>query len=247
MVPPDAAAPAATLDRLLDGRVLLRQPAAGYRAAIDPVLLAAAVPAVAGQRVVDLGCGAGAVALCLLARCPGLAVAGIERDPDLAALAAANAAGRFQVVVGDVADPGLASLGPADHVVANPPFHDPASAPSPDRRRQRATIEATPLETWAAAARRLLRPGGRLTLIHRADRLDAVLAALARGFGGLRVLPLWPRADTAARRVIVAATLGSRAPLTLLPGLVLHDAQGYTPAAERILRHAEPLPLSEDA
>lgn len=247
MAQPEPAAIAGTDDALLGGRVRLRQPAAGYRAAIDPVLLAAAVPAQAGQRVVDLGCGAGAVALCLLARCPGIEVIGVERDPVLAGFAAANAeanaGGRFRVEVRDLAAPGLAALGPADHVVANPPFHDPAGDPSPHPGRRRATLEETPLDAWAAAARCLLRPRGRLTLIHRADRLATVLAALGRGFGAIAVLPLWPRAGMPARRVIVSAVAGSRAPLTLLPGLLLHDIRGFTPAAERVLRDAEALPM----
>lgn len=239
--------PPVTEDAFLGGRLRLRQPAEGYRAAIDPVLLAAAVPAVAGERVADLGCGVATAALCLLARVPGATVSGLELQAPLAALAAENAAlngcaERLAVALGDVADPpGGFAAGSFDHVMLNPPYLEPGQARAPALELRRiATVEgAPPLEAWLARALALLRPRGSLTVIHRADRLDRLLAALAVGGGDLAVFPLWRRQGENARRVLVQARKGGGGPLRLLPGLVLHEAGGaYTAAAEAVLRDA---------
>ena len=232
-----------TADALLGGRVKLAQPAAGYRAAIDPVLLAATVPAAARGRALDLGCGAGAVMLCAAMRAPDLAVVGLERDAAMAALARANVAAnglaaRAAVIEGDVArPPPELATGDFDFALANPPFLDPATAdPPPDAGRAAAHVEDTPLAAWIAAARRALKAGGALAVIHRADRLADLLGALD-GFGDVLVVPLWPAAGRPARRVIVAARRGRRGPLALAAGLVLHGAEGrFTPEAEAILR-----------
>ena len=244
--------PVITEDAFLGGRLRLRQPAAGYRAAIDPVLLAAAVPAAAGERVADLGCGVATAGLCLLARVPGAAVAGLELQAALAALAVENAAlngcaGRLTVAVGDVADPPRDfAAGGFDHVMLNPPYLEPGAVRAPPLELRRiATVEgAATLEAWLARALALLRPRGSLTVIHRADRLDRLLGVLAAGCGDLAVFPLWPRQGEAARRVLVQGSKGSGGPLRLLPGLVLHEAGGsYTPAAEAVLRDAAGLVL----
>lgn len=259
----DAAPPRATEtteDRLLGGRVVLAQPAAGYRAAIDPVLLAAAVPARGGETVLELGCGVGAAALCLLARVPGCRVVGLELQPALVVLAHRNAVGngvddRLAAVEGDLRDPpaALLALAPTpagfDQVMLNPPFlpagrHTPPSDPMAATACQENTAE---LAQWIAAAYRRLRPGGGLTLIHRADRVDDVCAALAERFGAVELIPLWPKAGQPARRVLVRARKGSRAPATLSSGLVLHQADGrYTAAAEAVLREAAALTLPPD-
>jgi tRNA1(Val) A37 N6-methylase TrmN6 len=245
-----AEAPAETLDLLLGGRVRLRQSAGGYRAAIDPVLLAAAVPARPGERVADLGCGAGAAALCLLARVPGAAVVGIERDAGAAALAIANAEGngladRCRVVEADIADlPAFLAPGSFDHAMANPPYLDPArhALPADGGRRAAHVGEPGALAGFLDAAARLLRPGGWLVLIHRADRFDAAAAALAGRVGSLTLVPLWPRAGEAARRVILLGRKGGRGPARVAPGLVLHQADGaFTPEAEAVLRDAAAL------
>ncbi len=249
---PLAAESAVTEDAFLGGRLRLRQPVAGYRAAIDPVLLAAAVPAAAGQSIADLGCGVATAGLCLLARVPGARVSGLELQAPLAALATQNAAlngcaDRLKVVQGDVAAPpaALASSG-FDHVMLNPPYLEAASARvSADEIRRIATVEGpADLAAWIACAFALLRPRGSLTAIHRADRVDRVLALLSPRFGDLAVFPLWPREGENAKRVLVQARKGSAGPLRFLAGLALHDAGGaFTPAAEAVLRGAQGLDL----
>jgi tRNA1(Val) A37 N6-methylase TrmN6 len=237
--------PAFTADTLLNGTVRIRQPASGYRAAIDPVFLAAGVPARAGQHILDAGCGAGAAFLCLARRIPECSIVGVERDPLFADLARFNAADngfsdRIRIVTGDVAGP-LPDLvpGACDHVMINPPHLDPErSRPSADRARAAAMVEEMPgISAWIAFAHRMLRDGGTLTLIHRVDRLEDVLAALGQGFGAVIQFPLLPMTGRAAKRVLVRAQKNAAAAATVLPGLVLHAADGrYTPAAEEILR-----------
>lgn len=239
-----------TDDSLLGGRVLLQQPADGYRAAIDPVLLAAAVPAAAGETVLDLGCGAGAATLCLAARVPGCRLIGIELDPATAALAAGNAArngagDRVEIRAADLADRAALPAG-VDRAMMNPPFLEPgAHTPSATAHKARSHGEgALDLPGWIEAARLSLRHRGTLTIVHRADRIDDLLAALHGRFGQIRVFPLWPRAGMPAKRVLVEATLGARAGAQILPGLVLHRADGgFTAEADRVLRDGDGLPL----
>lgn len=237
-------------DRLLGGRVLLRQPKQGYRAAIDPVLLAAALDPKPGRHVLDIGCGVGAAALCLLARRPDLTVTGIEIQPDLADLARRNAAlngvsDRFQIIEGDIASLRLEAR--FDHAMSNPPFLPAGrgNAP-PDASRALAHVEGeADLPAWTAFAASVLPHRGTLTLIHRADRLTDLLAALEDArFGSVMVFPLWPRIETPAKRVLVRAAKGGKAPLVLSPGLLLHGAEGgFTPATDSILRDAGVLTL----
>jgi tRNA1(Val) A37 N6-methylase TrmN6 len=241
--------PETTDDALLDGRVRLRQPAAGYRVAIDPVLLASAVPARPGQRVLDAGAGVGAAALCLAVRVPSITVLGVEVRPELAALFGQNVdanglRGRVDVEAGDllVHDP---DGGPYDQVMTNPPYRPAGRGrPAADASKQRANVETEmDLAAWVGACLALLRPKGILTVVHEAGRLDALVAALAGRAGDVRLLPLWPKRGQPARRVIVQARRGVRSPATVLPGLVLHGADGgYTRAAARVLRDGGPLP-----
>lgn len=237
-------------DRLLDGAVRLRQPREGYRAAIDPVFLAAAVPAKRGERVLELGVGSGAAALCLAHRVPGCCVVGLERQHAVATLAARNAmlntmADRVEIVAGDLLDP-PASLKSQrfDHVMANPPYLPAARA---DRRkagaRDASDVEGEAgLRAWIDCALRRVKPRGTVTFIHRADRLDGLLAGFEGRAGGIVVVPLWPKAGTAAKRVIVRARTDVATPLVLTAGLVLHRSDGsYTQAAERILREGAAL------
>lgn len=249
---PDAGAPEVTHDSVLDGRVRLAQPARGYRAAVDPVLLAAAVPLAPGQHALDLGCGSGAAALCLLARVPEGRVTGLELQPELARLARANAAanglaGRLRVIEGDLLDPPAElAAGGFDHAFANPPYLPAGAADVPtDPLRAAASVEgAARLADWVAALARLTRRKGTLTLVHRADRLPELLAALSAHAGEIAVLPLWPAEGRAAKRVLVRGRVGTGGPARLLPGLTLHAAGGgYTEAARRVVKDAEGLEL----
>lgn len=247
--PPEAETSA---DTLLGGRVRLYQPRRGYRVAIDPVLLAASVAAEPGERVLDAGAGSGAASLCLAARVPGCTLVGLERDLELLELAAANVranglATRVALIAGDLGapPPELRELA-FDRVMTNPPYYPAGSASPPGSSTGRAASLATvTVGEWLTACLARLRPRGRLTLIHRADRLDAILAALHGRAGAVAVLPLWPQVGMPARRVIVEARHGARGPLQLLPGLVLHEPDGrYTAAAAAILRDGAPLPVA---
>jgi tRNA1(Val) A37 N6-methylase TrmN6 len=230
-----------TEDALLGGRVRLLQPAQGYRVAIDPVLLAAVLPDGFRGRVADLGCGVGAAALCAATRLTEARVVGIERDPFLADLARQNVArngldARAEIVTGDIR--GAASPD-FEAVIVNPPFLEAARANAQsDARKAAATIEDdASLDIWIDAALARLRPKGTLAMIHRADRLDDLLAALRGRAGEVVVFPLWPKVGVAAKRVIVRARKGLRSPLVLAAGLVLHEVDGrFTAAAEAVLR-----------
>jgi tRNA1(Val) A37 N6-methylase TrmN6 len=237
-----------THDALLGGRVRLWQPRSGYRAATDPVLLAAAVPARAGQRVLDLGCGAGAAALCLAARVPGLALSGLELQPAYAALARRNAAEAgvpLCVVEGDLAAmPAELAAGSFHHVIANPPWFRPGGGPAAqDPGRETAQREATPLGLWVEAGVRRLAPGGWLSVIHLADRLPHLLAALDGRMGSVEVKPLAPRAGRPAGRILLRARKGGAAPFRLHAPLILHegpahdgDRDSFAAAALAVLR-----------
>jgi tRNA1(Val) A37 N6-methylase TrmN6 len=234
-------------DRLLGGRVALRQPVRGFRAGLDAVLLAAFVPAAPGQRVLEAGCGSGAVFLCLAARVPGLSVTAVEREASMAALARSNAAANgvaAEVVEADVADVGLArGLAPCDHAFANPPYW-PGGTPPPGAVRRAATHEGgSGLGAWATFLAASLRAGGTLSLVLPAARFDAGVAALrAAGCGSVTLLPVAPRAGAPAKRVLLRARRGGRGPARLLPALVLHEADGaFTAAAQAVLRDAAPL------
>ena len=223
---------ATTLDGFLDGQLLLRQPRRGHRAGHDAILLAAATDARLGDRVVEFGAGVGAAGLALARRVGGLDLVLVEIDATLAALAEDNAVRNglaARAVVLDVGAPAAdfvaAGLPPdsVDVVLMNPPFNAQGRhQASPSAARERAhQASATTLETWVHAARRLLRPGGTLTLIWRADALDAVLAAVGRGLGSVRLVPVHPDAAAPAIRILVTAVKGGRAPLVLAPGLVI--------------------------
>lgn len=237
---------AVTEDRLLDGRVRLRQPARGYRAGVDAALLAAACDAGPGQRVIEAGCGPGAALLAAAMRCPGARFTGIERDPDALALAQANVtlnglADRVEAVAGDVSQRFAAlGLAPFDAALANPPFFDDPDAlraPAPERRA--AWIADGGIDAWTAFLGKAVREGGTITVIHRADRLADLLAGLTKArCGSIQVRPVQAFADQPAKRILVRAVKTGRAPLRLLPALVLHDRGGerHRPEVEAILR-----------
>lgn len=234
-------------DRFLDGRVRVRQPENGFRAGLDAVMLAAAVPAKAGETALELGAGSGAASLCLAARVEGLTVEGIEIDEGLAAIANANAAAngmddRVSFVAGDALGPPSELRHPFDHVFCNPPFHSGEGTVSPDAARTLALHDDGRLADWLAAGLRRTASGGTFTVILRADRLRVALHALP--LHGVAIFPLWPHAGEAAKRTILQMKCGSRAPIALLPGLVLHEADGrYTREADAVLREGGRLSL----
>lgn len=236
---------AVTEDSLLDGRVRLRQPARGYRAGLDAALLAAACDAGPGARVIEAGCGAGGALLAAAARRPLARFTGVERDPAALALARENVArnglgDRVDLLEHDVAVR-FASLGlpPFDAALANPPFFDDATAlrgPAPERRA--AWMADDGLAAWTGFLSKAVREGGTITLIHRADRLADILALLGEKAGSFQIRPIHPFADAPAKRVLVRAVKTGKAPLRLLPALVLHDRDGekHRPEVEAILR-----------
>ncbi|HHW32616.1 MAG TPA: methyltransferase [Paracoccus solventivorans] len=233
-------------DGFLGGRLVLRQPARGYRAGTDAVMLAAACPARPGERVLELGCGAGVALFCLGARVPGVALTGLERQEELAALARHNVAATgiaARIVTGDLAQmPAALRAESFDHVIANPPFFASGTR-APDAARAAARHEETALESWIDAGLRRLRPGGGLTLIHRAEALDRILVALAGRAGAVSLLPLAARQGHDAGRVIVTARKGARGGLRLHAPFVLHarpaherDCEDLSAAARAVLR-----------
>lgn len=235
-----------TEDALLGGRIRIRQPKRGYRVNADTLLLASAVEARAGMRLLEVGCGVGAAMIAVAARTANAKFVGLERDANMASIARENLAMNgmstdAEIVVGDVLgrDANQTSLsGTFDGVFFNPPFdaEGEGRAPSPERRH--AYIADEPIERWIAALSDRLTGGAALTLIQRAHKLPEILSALEGRLGGIEILPVRPRAAEPAKRVLVRARKGSRAPLKLLKGLDLHDASGakHTPEAEALLR-----------
>ena len=240
-----------TDDAFLGGRLQLWQPMSGYRAATDPVLLAASVAAKPGQTALDLGCGAGTASLCLAARVPGVVLTGLELQADYADLARRNALRngiQFDVHDGDLTHcPAVLKRG-FDHVIANPPYYASGGTPSPNVGRDIALRVDTPIADWVGCGARRLAPGGWLTLIIATTCLPEALAACTGKLGALAVLPLAARAGQPGLRVILQARKGGRRAFRLLAPFVLHcgDAHGtdrdsYTPVAKGILRDGRDL------
>jgi len=232
-------------ETFLDGKVKVTQPQTGFRSGLDAVMLAAAVPATAGERGLELGAGAGTASLCLAARQPAIAIIGVEIDSALVELASANAAANgldCRFVTGDIFRLPPELKQDFDQVFCNPPFHGEGQV-SPDAARERALRDGGTLPDWLKLGLQRTVSGGFLTAIIRADRLAEALSALPSG--GVSVLPLWPRRGEAARRVIVQVRKGSRTPFALLPGLVLHQPDGaWTAEADAVLRRGAALALT---
>lgn len=240
-----------TCDAFLGGLVQLWQPRKGYRAGVDPVLLAATIPAVPGQRVLELGCGAGAAILCLGARVPHLVLTGVEREQGYATLALRNGGDALEVITADIAAlPLTLRQRQFDHVLVNPPYwRRDASVAANDPAREVALGEQTPLAVWVEVAAKRLAPKGMLHIIHRAERLPHLLAALPRDMGSVEVLPVTARMGRAAERVILRARKSGRADFRLHAPLILHRGEGhldgdqYTPDVRAALRTGAALPF----
>ena len=232
-------------DTVLNGRVRLRQPVSGYRAGMDAALLAAACDAAPGDRVIEAGCGVGGALLAAASRRPGARFVGLERDPAAAELARGNVAlnalaDRVEIVSGDV-ERGFRALDLQvfDAVISNPPFFDdPGALRAPSPEKTGAWMADGGLAAWTGFCLKAVREGGTITLIHRADRLADILALLAPKAGSFKVRPVSPFSDAPAKRVIVRAIKTGKAPLILLPPLVLHEREGagHSAQAEAILR-----------
>ena len=237
-----------TDDGLLGRRLRYRQPRDGFRSGIEPVLLAASVPARNAQRVLEGGAGTGAALLCLAARVPGICGVGVEVQPDLAAVATRNAAenglAQLTFIAADLL--ALPALAPFDHAIANPPYHpgDAPSSPRPERdRAKRETLGM--IEAWIGALGAALRHRGTLTLVLPAGLVPRALDALGRtGCGSPAMLPLWPRAGTAAKLCLFRGIKGGRAPFRVHSGLALHAADGgFTPKARAVLQDGAAIEL----
>ena len=235
-------------DYLLNHRVRLFQPDDGYRAAVDAVFLSAFVDgAAAGEKILDVGSGTGAVSLCLAHRFPECDITGLEIQPRLAELSARSAAvngfANLRYVNCDIGKPlpGIANCS-FHHVVTNPPYGSGAM-PSPNRSKAAAhDFSGLDLPAWIAFCLKMMRPKGWLYMINKTDALDTILACLHGKTGAITVFPLYSKAKQAAGRILVRARKDSKKPTEILPGLVVHNDDGsYTDAAERILRHGERL------
>lgn len=251
---------ATTCDAFLGGRIRAFQPRKGPRTAIDALLLAAAIPAREGhaERVLEAGQGSGVASLAFAARISDAHVTGVEIQPALCALAKRNAElngmqDRVSVAQADLTAPhellprAMPAPGSFHHVAANPPYMDAGRGrSSPDLATAIAhSTDASALEAWVRFLSRMAAPGGTVTLIHRADALDRLLALLQGRFGALTVFPLFPREGEAATRVIMQGIKGSRAPLSIRRGMVLHARDGgFTPEAVRILKAGEGLAIA---
>jgi tRNA1(Val) A37 N6-methylase TrmN6 len=248
-----------TLDDFLGGRISAIQPKAGHRAGSDAVWLQAAVPACAGERVLDAGAGVGVAALCLLSRCPQISVTAVDIDGEACALAEANAAGndfsgQFRAMTADLTAPaeslfakGLVREG-YDQVIANPPFYAVGTVRAAQNAGRAAAhiMQEGALEAWIRSLVTFAAPKGWLTLIHRPEILPELLPLLDRRFGAVTLFPLFAREGDPARRIILQARKGGRAGLRLLGGQVMHRADGrYTDEAEAVLRQGKALELGD--
>jgi tRNA1Val (adenine37-N6)-methyltransferase len=240
---------ATTHDSIYQGKLTLEQPRKAYRFGSDAMLLAGAVHAYDGQKVLELGCGVGAVLLAAHSRLLTTHFVGIEREAEYAALAKANItrneADHFiSVVQGDVTDKAMLHLlGTFEHVIANPPYYgENHSGATTELRRVARQQSDDDLAEWFRAANRFLKPKGSFTMIHSVEKLDEIIEGLKKFCGAIRIVPLWPQAGQSCKRIIVHALKSSKTPLTIMPGIVLHEADGtMTQRAAEIINHGHSL------
>ena len=244
-----------TIDRFLGGRIQIEQPLDGYRAATDPVYLAAAVPAVSGDRILDVGCGVGTASLCLGARITDLEMTGVELQQEYGALARANTnrnAQKMDVVCANIGEMPEDLRGQSfDHVMTNPPFFTYDYSSSPQHiGKTLAHMETMDLHTWITISLKRVKSRGSFTIIHLTERLPTILTAMDDACGNIRVLPIAARQGRAAKRVLVQGIKTSKAPMKLLAPFVVHDGEShindgddYTVNARQILRDGNALHL----
>lgn len=242
-------------DRFLSGALMVLQPKTGYRAGVDPVLLAACTPAAPGDSVLELGCGVGVASLCLAARVQGVALSGVEVQADYADLARQNAVANNVEMDVQVADlrhlPEVLLQQNFDHVIANPPYYLRSNGTAArDAGRETALAGATPLADWLDVATRRLKPKGYVTIIQNAERLPALMAAIDGRLGAVKLLPLAPRIGRPAQLVVLQARKGARAAAQLLAPVVMHegaahdgDRESYTAQIRAVLRDGAQLPI----
>lgn len=236
-------------DQFLGGKVKAFQPRQGYRAAIDPVLLAAATQVKPNQKVLDVGAGVGVASLCLAQRDPNCQICGIEIQSDLVKLADQNVIlnghqDRVQIIEGDLKfPPEFLKNKKFDAVMTNPPYYEAdKTRVSPHAQKAAAHVESVELKDWLDFCVRALKPKGTLTLIHTAERMDEILSLLRPKMGDIVVFPLWPTQGKPARRIIIRARKDIKSGTQFSQGLTLHTPQGqFTPEAEEILRLGKPL------
>lgn len=251
----DVASMAVTDDAFLGDALRILQPKAGYRAGVDAVLLAAtAVSSV--DTVLDAGAGVGVVGLCVARRLPDARVTLLEREGELVATARENVArnllgDRVCVVQGDIV--GSAALlrdsVPDESfaaVLANPPFYldGRGTVAATSLKAVSHSMDVGDLDQWARFAARVVRPGGTFTMVHTADALSRLLGAFGQRFGAIKIKPVYARTGEPAIRVIVSGVKGSRAPLQIRDGLILHGmGNDFRPEVAAILRDGAPLAI----
>jgi tRNA1(Val) A37 N6-methylase TrmN6 len=231
---------------VLNKQIKLLQPESGFRTSLDSVMLAAACQALPGQKVIDMGCGVGSAGLCLMHRVKNLDLTGVDIRPEVIELAKQNASiNNFDEHMNFVCEDILeftanTRLNCFDHAICNPPYLEAGKhikADSEELAQARGHDRGEDISRWFKSAHRLLKPGGVLTLIHRADMVDKLVQALASKFGAVEIIPLWPRKGQPAKRIIIRAAKDRKSPASLYPGIVLHkEDSSYTPQADIILR-----------
>jgi len=246
-----------TQDGFLDGALVIAQPKEGYRAATDPVFLAASIPAKSGQSVLELGCGVGVALLCLARRVPELAITGVELQENYAELARDNL--KDNGFTGTISQQDITALSSEfrqisfDHVLFNPPYFKKDTVTAPRNvSKSIAHVADNNLADWLRVAVARVKPKGTVTLIQKADMLPAILAALSElSVGDIKIKPLAARQNRAANRVIVSARKSSRAPAQILSPFIIHngevhekDRNDYTQHADAILRQGAELPMT---
>ncbi len=251
-----------TQDKFLGGKIEILQPAKGrHRAGLDAVYLAAVLPEDTKGHVVDLGTGVGTAAFCVASRLPKVACTGVELDEVVLDLAKkslvlaqnSNFKDRISLIHANITAKGnkrhssglLSNM--CDHVIMNPPYYaDGRFSVTPNAPRASAhALDERGVEPWVKTAKDIVRDGGTLSIVFRADGLNELLKVMGNRFGAIDIIPLRPAPDLPATRILVTAVAASKAPLRLLPGFDIHETKGgaFTQHAEGVLRYGKGLEI----